>query len=530
MDFSPSKLLGKNSTFQASLHYLVYPVPFHGSSLLEQEKLCLPSTESLPTKTMVDILSPKPGVAYIFDPCEFDATKTDPKDRKKIKKKLLDSLIEKASHEGGQVLVSNGGDRWGRNQKFCYYTLVCNRIRKCHKKPTERLDTKNESLNNSRKKNSRVNGHKAEPKRTSTSLPLTKEEACKFQLKIKCNNRCFFYVPTKACVHVGHAYECKEDIVSKGKRLLNVEEEDSRKKMSRTKTSGGGTSSSIGMFRQHGVMFSRQYLKNKCRKDPISNLDGSMTKSQMMQTNDAESIRDHLITQHQCKVVIMRAKKSEEEQPTISLECSENNSAAPSTLPISTDDSKEVGSYLRTTVGRDRDQNLLALAFTSRAQYQLARSFSSTISIDSTHKTCQIDNLSLLTVTVKDAFGLTSVVLSFWIPNQRTWMFRYILLEVIPKLFGEDFCIKVRAIISDGDRQLIRSIELAIAKFYLHAVRLPCTWHIVCPPLKNGHRTIVRRPHISKYWLQWFLRLLQKWVYTFMKSNGGVETVALFTL
>ncbi|GFH44352.1 predicted protein [Chaetoceros tenuissimus] len=236
MDFSPSKLLGKNSTFQASLHYLVYPVPYDASSPSELEKICLPASNPLPAMSLVDILAPRQGIAYIFDPHQFDATKTDPKDRNIIKKKLLNSLIEKASHEGGQVLVSNGGDGWGRQKIFKYYTLACSRNRKCHKKPMERADTKNESLNNSRKKNSRVNGHKSEPKRTSTSLPLKKEDVCKFRMKIKCNNRCFFYVPTQACFHVGHAYECKEDVVSKGKRLLNVEEEDSRKKMSRTKT------------------------------------------------------------------------------------------------------------------------------------------------------------------------------------------------------------------------------------------------------------------------------------------------------
>lgn len=527
MSYSPSKLMGHDSSFQASLHFPVYVLSFNNSpSLSDQEQLCIPPSNDIQLEE-IDILDPKDDVVYIFDPTIFDATKTNDTERKNIKKKLFDSLIEKASLEGGQSLVSNGSYRWGRGQKFKYYSLACSRFRTCHKQPSERLDTKNASLNNCRKKNSRIDGNKKEPKRTSTSLPLTKDTKCRMQIRVKCNDRCFFYIPSSKCMHEGHPHECDEDVKSKGKRVLNSSEEESRKKMSRTKTSGGGTSTSVGMFREHGVMMSRQYLHNKSRKDPINNNPGSITKAQMMSTNDAESIRDHLIASHKCRVVILRAKSSVEDSPTISMESSIDNAASPNTQQsqsITSIDPKEVDEYLQTTEGRNRDLNLLALAFANRQQYQLARTFCSTISIDSTHKACQIDNLSLLTVTVKDAFGLTSVILSFWIPNQRTWMFKYVLLEILPKIFGSQFCLKVKAIISDGDKQLIRSIELSIDRYYRNAIRLPCTWHIVHPPLRNGHRTIGRRPHVSKYWLQWFLRLLQKWVYTFMKSNCGIES------
>jgi hypothetical protein len=81
--------------------------------------------------------------------------------------------------------------------------------------------------------------------------------------------------------------------------------------------------------------------------------------------------------------------------------------------------------------------------------------------MDATHKVvCIIDNLLMFTVTVNDTMGNTYVVARFWIPNQQQWMFRYILLEVLPKLFDEDFCNKVKSFVCDGDDHLIKMIHL----------------------------------------------------------------------
>lgn len=79
-------------------------------------------------------------------------------------------------------------------------------------------------------------------------------------------------------------------------------------------------------------------------------------------------------------------------------------------------------------------EDLICLAWTSKDMMRLANAFPQSLSIDVTHKTVKIDGLSLLTMTVKDSFGKTTVIMRLWIPNQRQWMFRYVLLKVIPKL------------------------------------------------------------------------------------------------
>ena len=96
LSLSPTKLLGRNSSFPATLHYPVYTIPIDPSIPSFQEKISLPTTSSSTTTTSdnnpplvcseVDILLPREGIVHIFDPSKFDATKVSPAERKKIKK------------------------------------------------------------------------------------------------------------------------------------------------------------------------------------------------------------------------------------------------------------------------------------------------------------------------------------------------------------------------------------------------------------------------------------------------------------
>ena len=344
---------------------------------------------------------------------------------------------------------------------------------------------------------------------------------------IKCNNKCFFYIPLSACNHFGHREESEEDMKNKGKHRLLPEEEETRKKMSRISTSSGGMSTAIGMNREFGQMYSRQFLKNRSSTDTI-NASSTLTKSALHSCNDAEGIQNYLIKNHNCRVVVMRTLQHSDQKEdvcNVSVESSLCASDRTETVIVPPDeDALEVREYISKTQARNRDKALLSLAWMTPSQLRLAKAFNLAISIDSTHKACQLDNLSLMTVTVKDSFGQTYVIVSFWIPNQKTWMFRYVLMESIPRMVGRDVCLNVRAIISDGDRQICRAIDVAIQTYYCNAIRLPCTWHIVCPPMRHLHRNIITKKNVSSYWLQWFLCVIQIWVYSFMKSGRGIES------
>jgi predicted protein tyrosine phosphatase len=82
---------------------------------------------------------------------------------------------------------------------------------------------------------------------------------------------------------------------------------------------------------------------------------------------------------------------------------------------------------------------LICLGWASKDMIWLANAFPQSLSVDATHKTVNIDG-SLLTVTTKDAFGKTNIVLCFWIPNQKQWMSKSILQQAIPNILGHDIC------------------------------------------------------------------------------------------
>ena len=86
--------------------------------------------------------------------------------------------------------------------------------------------------------------------------------------------------------------------------------------------------------------------------------------------------------------------------------------------------------------------------------------------VDGTHKVWFIDNLYL---------SNRYLVARFWIPNQMKWMFHYIFLEAIPKLYGMSFSNKGHAIVIDCDTQLVSCIESAIYSHYKTAVHINCS-------------------------------------------------------
>ena len=102
-------------------------------------------------------------------------------------------------------------------------------------------------------------------------------------------------------------------------------------------------------------------------------------------------------------------------------------------------------------------------------------------------------------------------------------MFKYVLHYVIPEVFGNDFCKNVRAIVSDGDPQLIKIIDNAIFKIYTNAVRQPCCWHIVDKPMQKVKKKFAPKHHTSSYFVEWLCRFLQSWLYSWMKPSAGIN-------
>ena len=64
--------------------------------------------------------------------------------------------------------------------------------------------------------------------------------------------------------------------------------------------------------------------------------------------------------------------------------------------------------------------------------------------------------------------------------NESDEAFSFVLHQALPRLFGRNVCENLSVILSDGDPQLISSIDTAIEQgIYPNATRKRCFWHAV---------------------------------------------------
>ena len=294
------------------------------------------------------------------------------------------------------------------------------------------------------------------------------EDPCKCpSTSIIMNDHCFFIIPDhKPKMHSNHEKESKREL-SMLKPMLAGHEKEDRHTMAFASPSGSAVAK--GLKRKCNVQLSRQNIKNLGLNDQIQ-CENTTKRKDVSKMNDAEGCRD-LLHSHNAKVILLKAFEGEKGcAPVLQYDLSTKASSASGDAGTQSGDAMEgseeaVLAWVNETKSSMSTQNkhLICLAWTTTEMRQLALAFPFSLSLDATHKACSIDGLSLFTATVKDSFGGTNVVLRVWIPNQKLWMFKYVLLSVIPHIFGKDFCKNVRAIVSDGDPQLIKMIDNAIS-------------------------------------------------------------------
>ena len=64
-------------------------------------------------------------------------------------------------------------------------------------------------------------------------------------------------------------------------------------------------------------------------------------------------------------------------------------------------------------------------------------------------------------------------------PNEQSWMFRWIFSVVMPSLITKKLLEMVCIIISDGDSQFFTQIDNAIRPYFKNARQICCGWHLI---------------------------------------------------
>ena len=97
------------------------------------------------------------------------------------------------------------------------------------------------------------------------------------------------------------------------------------------------------------------------------------------------------------------------------------------------------------------DQNLLvAIAWCLPSEKRLFTLFPETIFVDVCEDTNN-EGRPLFTMTGCDSDNKMYTFLRAFLPNQRTWGFRWIFCHVLPTMFSKKILDKIKIIISDGD-------------------------------------------------------------------------------
>ena len=102
-------------------------------------------------------------------------------------------------------------------------------------------------------------------------------------------------------------------------------------------------------------------------------------------------------------------------------------------------------------------------------------------------------------------------------PNQHSWMLRWVLSVVFPRLIPRHILDSMRVIISDGDPQEYSQIDNAIAKYFPNVYRMRCGWHIIAKGFEKHIDTTF--PDLPQDVVSQHMRIIQNWCYSWMKID-----------
>ena len=136
--------------------------------------------------------------------------------------------------------------------------------------------------------------------------------------------------------------------------------------------------------------------------------------------------------------------------------------------------------------------------------------------VDTTKKTNN-EKRPLLTAGGKDLNGNMFIFLRVFMPNQQSWMFRWVFSVVFPRLIPKHILQNIKIVITDGDPQEFLQVDNAIENIIPNAKRVRCGWHLVHQGFDRYVDTTF--PDISITVIDSYKKIIQNWMYSWMKGR-----------
>ena len=161
---------------------------------------------------------------------------------------------------------------------------------------------------------------------------------------------------------------------------------------------------------------------------------------------------------------------------------------------------------------------MLAIAWVIPQEKRLFNLYPEVIFMDITSDTNK-EKQTLFTITGKTASGTMYTILRAFLPNQKTWIFRWLFSIVLSNSFHRDTMSRCNAMITDGDSQETSQLDIAIREFFPNAERIRCGYHLNKKNWEKNGPKYMHYPENQKNSCSLQSSIISDWIYSWMKKT-----------
>ena len=130
----------------------------------------------------------------------------------------------------------------------------------------------------------------------------------------------------------------------------------------------------------------------------------------------------------------------------------------------------------------------------------------------------------LFTVTGRTSAGTMYTLMRAFLPNEKTWIFRWLFSIVLPNSFKQETLRRVRVMITDGDSQEYQQLDVAIKEHLSQAYRVRCGYHLNKKNWeKHGPKFMNPSDDTKKSQCSIQSHIIADWIYSWMKPSCETE-------
>ena len=125
----------------------------------------------------------------------------------------------------------------------------------------------------------------------------------------------------------------------------------------------------------------------------------------------------------------------------------------------------------------------------------------------------------LFTITGRTATGTMFTMLRAFLPNQKTWTFRWLFSIVLSSSFNRRAMLRCKAMITDGDSQETGQLDIAISQFFPHVHRIRCGYHLNSKNWEKNGPKYGKYPPEQKNSCALQHKIISDWIYSWFKPK-----------